>query len=105
MPGIQVVTDSACDLPDEVIDKLGIQVVPLTIRFGNEEFVDRVELSPKEFWDRVLTGPAHAPDRCSLSRRLSNCLRRGSRRRNGRGGLREPLVEGLRHLSGSENRC
>ena len=57
MPGIQVVTDSACDLPDEVIDKLGIKVVPLTIRFGNEEFVDRVELSPKEFWDRVLTGP------------------------------------------------
>ena len=57
MPGIQVVTDSACDLPDEVIDKLGIKVVPLTIRFGNEEFIDRVELSPKEFWDRVLTGP------------------------------------------------
>jgi DegV family protein with EDD domain len=57
MPGIQVVTDSACDLPDEVIDKLGIRVVPLTIRFGNEEFVDRVELSTKEFWDRVITGP------------------------------------------------
>lgn len=57
MPGIQVVTDSACDLPDEVIDKLGIRVVPLTIRFGDEEFVDRVELTPKEFWDRVVTGP------------------------------------------------
>jgi DegV family protein with EDD domain len=57
MPGIQVVTDSACDLPDEVTDKLGIRVVPLTIRFGDEEFVDRVELSPKEFWDKVLSGP------------------------------------------------
>jgi DegV family protein with EDD domain len=57
MPGIQVVTDSACDLPDDVIDKLGIRVVPLTIRFGDEEFVDRVELTPKEFWDRVVTGP------------------------------------------------
>lgn len=57
MPGIQVVTDSACDLPQEVIDKLGIRVVPLTIRFGDEEFVDRVQLSPKEFWDRVVTGP------------------------------------------------
>lgn len=57
MPGIQVVTDSACDLPDEVIDKLGIRVVPLTIRFGDEELVDRVQLSPKEFWDRVVTGP------------------------------------------------
>lgn len=57
MPGIQVVTDSACDLPGEVIDNLGIKVVPLTIRFGDQEFVDRVELTPKEFWDRVLTGP------------------------------------------------
>jgi DegV family protein with EDD domain len=57
MPGIQVVTDSACDLPDELVERLGIQVVPLTIRFGDEELVDRVELSTKEFWDRVITGP------------------------------------------------
>ncbi len=57
MPGIQVVTDSACDLPAEHADKLGVQIVPLTIRFGEEEFVDRVELSDKEFWDRVVTGP------------------------------------------------
>jgi DegV family protein with EDD domain len=34
-----------------------IRVVPLTIRFGTEEFVDRKELSGKEFWDRVITGP------------------------------------------------
>lgn len=57
MAGIQVITDSACDLPDELIDSLGIKVVPLTIRFGDEELVDRVELSTKEFWDRVVTGP------------------------------------------------
>jgi DegV family protein with EDD domain len=31
-------------------------VVPLTIRFGDEELVDRTQLSPKEFWDRVITG-------------------------------------------------
>jgi DegV family protein with EDD domain len=57
MPGIQVVTDSACDLPDEVVERSGIQVVPLTIRFGDEELVDRSEISTKEFWDRVITGP------------------------------------------------
>ena len=34
-----------------------MRVVPLTIRFGPEEFVDRDELSGKEFWDRVITGP------------------------------------------------
>jgi DegV family protein with EDD domain len=57
MGGIQLVTDSACDLPDELIDSLGITIVPLSIRFGEEELVDRVELSTKEFWDRVETGP------------------------------------------------
>jgi DegV family protein with EDD domain len=30
----------------------GIAIVPLTIRFGNEEFIDMVELSPEEFWER-----------------------------------------------------
>jgi DegV family protein with EDD domain len=66
MPGIQVVTDSACDLPPELADKLGVRVVPLTIRFGDEELVDRVELSDKEFWDRVVTGP-HMPQTAAPS--------------------------------------
>jgi DegV family protein with EDD domain len=51
--GIRVVTDSACDLPAHLVAALGIAVVPLTIRFGDEEFVDQVELSTAEFWDRV----------------------------------------------------
>ena len=51
--GIRVVTDSACDLPAPLVQALGIEVVPLTIRFGTEEFVDQVELSAAEFWDRV----------------------------------------------------
>lgn len=52
MSGIRVVTDSACDLPDELLAELGIGLVPLRIRFGAEEFVDRVDLSTKEFWSR-----------------------------------------------------
>ncbi|MFM8870485.1 MAG: DegV family protein, partial [Actinomycetota bacterium] len=31
---IRIVTDSACDLPQDVCDRLGIVVVPLSIRFG-----------------------------------------------------------------------
>ncbi len=58
MGGIQVVTDSACDLTPAQAEERGIRVVPLTIRFGTEEFVDQIELSSKEFWDRVVTGPA-----------------------------------------------
>lgn len=61
MPSIHVVTDSACDLSPAVVEERGARVVPLTIRFGSEELVDRAELSTKEFWDRVVTGP-HMPE-------------------------------------------
>jgi DegV family protein with EDD domain len=57
MAGIQVVTDSACDLTPSTADAHGVRVVPLAIRFGTEELIDREELSIKEFWDRVITGP------------------------------------------------
>jgi len=54
---VRIVTDSACDLPQARADALGIEIVPLTIRFGDEEFVDRVELSNQEFWRKVATSP------------------------------------------------
>jgi DegV family protein with EDD domain len=49
---VRVVTDSACDLPQELADELGIEIVPLTIRFGDTELVDREQLSTAEFWSR-----------------------------------------------------
>lgn len=57
MPGVRVVTDSACDLPDQTLTELGIGLVPLRIRFGSEELVDREELSTKEFWARCASSP------------------------------------------------
>lgn len=49
---IRIVTDSACDLPDDAVREHDIVVVPLTIRFGDVELVDRTELTPAEFWAR-----------------------------------------------------
>ncbi len=51
---VVVVTDSSCDLPAAIAEDLGIVIVPLTIRFGDDEFVDRVELSTAEFWTRCV---------------------------------------------------
>lgn len=53
---IRIVTDSSCDLPEEIIERHRITVVPLTIRFGDEEFVDREELSKDQFWERLVGG-------------------------------------------------
>jgi DegV family protein with EDD domain len=49
---IRVVTDSACDLPASILAEHRITVVPLKIRFGDQEFVDRIELTTDEFWAR-----------------------------------------------------
>jgi DegV family protein with EDD domain len=51
---VRIVTDSACDLPAEVADEMGIEIVPLSIRFGDEEFIDREQLSIAEFWNRCV---------------------------------------------------
>ena len=50
MARVRVITDSACDLPEEIARRLEIDIVSLSIRFGDQEFTDRVDLSPAEFW-------------------------------------------------------
>ena len=52
---VGIVTDSSCDLPDDLVARWGIEVVPLSIRFGDEELVDREELTTAEFWARCAT--------------------------------------------------
>lgn len=50
---IRIVTDSTSDiLPDEA-KRLGIDVVPLTVRFGDEQFRDGVDLDPDAFYRRL----------------------------------------------------
>ena len=50
---VRIVTDSAADLTDEESEALGVTVVPLSIRFGAEEFVDRKDLTPAEFYAKL----------------------------------------------------
>jgi len=50
---VKIVTDSAADLTVEQADALGVRIVPLTIRFGDEEFVDVVELSAGQFYEKM----------------------------------------------------
>lgn len=57
---VKIVTDSAADLSVEQADALGVRIVPLTIRFGDEEFVDVVELTPDQFYEKMAASP-HLP--------------------------------------------
>ena len=57
MAKIRVVTDSACDLPAAMAADNEVTVVPLSIRFGDEEFVDGTTLTSEEFWVRCKASP------------------------------------------------
>ncbi len=45
-----IVVDSAADLPESEIERLGINVVPVRLSFGDREFLDRVSIKPTEFY-------------------------------------------------------
>ena len=55
---VRIVTDSAADLPTDEVERLGVEVVPLSIRFGTEEFTDGVDLSVAEFYEKLASSDA-----------------------------------------------
>jgi DegV family protein with EDD domain len=50
---VKIVTDSTSDIPVKVAHELGITVVPLTVFFGHESFLDRVDITTSEFYRRL----------------------------------------------------
>jgi uncharacterized protein len=52
---VAIVTDTSADLPDPVLDRHHIAMVPLQVVFGEATFRDRVELRPEEFYRRLRT--------------------------------------------------
>ncbi|NUQ56762.1 MAG: DegV family EDD domain-containing protein, partial [Dehalococcoidia bacterium] len=60
---VQIVTDSTCDLPREIVEEYGITVVPLTVFFGEEALLDGVEIGADAFYERL--GTSHDLPRTS----------------------------------------
>ena len=56
---IRIITDSTSDLPNDLADSLGITIVPTNVIFGQEQFQDRVDLSPAQFYERLVDSPVH----------------------------------------------
>ena len=56
---IALVTDSACDLPEELIQKYQIQIIPFHISFGNNLFLDKVTLTSEQFYNLLTTDKHH----------------------------------------------
>lgn len=56
---IGIITDSTCDIPDELIKKYDIAIVPHIIVWGTEQFRDRVDMQPVDFYKRLVTDPIY----------------------------------------------
>jgi DegV family protein with EDD domain len=55
---VRIVTDSSCDLEVADTEALGVEVVPLSIRFGSDEYTDRVDLSVEDFYAKMAASDA-----------------------------------------------
>jgi len=53
---IKIITDSTCDLPEDLIQKYNIRVVPLSIMMGDQFYKDGVEIKPKDIFEFVDSG-------------------------------------------------
>jgi DegV family protein with EDD domain len=51
---VKIVTDTLSDIPDDIANELGITLIPLTVSFGLESFLDRVEITSEEFYERLV---------------------------------------------------
>jgi hypothetical protein len=54
---IALLTDSGCDLPQEILERYQIHVIPFTLHFGDTFFLDRITLMPREFYARLRSSP------------------------------------------------
>jgi DegV family protein with EDD domain len=64
MPGVYIVSDSSCDLEQDETGLANIEIVPLSIRFGSEEFTDRQDLSVDDFYKRMANTDALPQTAC-----------------------------------------
>ncbi|MDD4874333.1 MAG: DegV family protein [Dehalococcoidales bacterium] len=51
---VKIVTDTLSDITNDINKDLGITIVPLTVSFGHESFLDRVEITSEQFYSRLI---------------------------------------------------
>ncbi|UMZ73570.1 DegV family protein [Natranaerofaba carboxydovora] len=51
---VSIVTDSSCDLPDEILEKYGIHVVPLKITIDGDNYIEKQDITAEEFIKKMI---------------------------------------------------
>ncbi len=71
---VALVTDSACDLPQEIIEKYQINVIPFTVNFGENSYLDKVTITPEKFYSLLDAAPVHPSTAQPSPAMVSNLL-------------------------------
>lgn len=50
---VRIITDSTCDLPQSFAKQMGIDILPLTVLFGDQGYLDGIEISTEEFYQKL----------------------------------------------------
>jgi len=56
---VRIVTDSACDLPAEIIQEYNISVIPLFIHIGEQSYLDGIDMKHDQFYENLDKFPSH----------------------------------------------
>jgi len=56
---IALVTDSTCDLPQELIDHYQINMLPINISFGENNYLDKITIQPEQFYKLLAESPVY----------------------------------------------
>jgi len=51
---VKIVTDSVADVPSQVVEELGITVIPLNVRFGEKVYRDGIDLTAEQFYRKLV---------------------------------------------------
>jgi hypothetical protein len=70
---IALVTDSTCDLPQEMIDQYQINMLPLNINFGESHYLDKITIQPEQFY-KLLNEHSEFPKTSQINEKAFSAL-------------------------------
>ena len=50
---VRIIVDSSADLPQSMIDKYDFKIIPLSVHFGEEEYLDSIDITSSQFYDKL----------------------------------------------------
>lgn len=56
---IKILSDSACDLPMEIVEEYNIDILPIVVTKNEEQYFDGIDISPKEVYDDMRKGEVY----------------------------------------------